>query len=86
VLQYQLKRYNLAHTMPWPLKHIDLMHLSKNILNLQGKQGNKFPKLDELCEHCGIQRNVKHRALDDAIDTMMCAQYLYKDNLLIGVE
>ena len=83
VLRHQLDRYGLWHRMPWPIHSHDLMKISMDVLNLQGKTGNKHPKLVELhTELFGEGFEGAHDALNDAEATMRCAIKLHTDGIL----
>jgi len=73
VLMYNLRRYGLQYRFPWPRYHLDLMLAASDYTGMQGKTGNKPPKLVELHQHLfGEGFSNAHRALDDAKATMNC--------------
>lgn len=83
LLNLTLMRYGLATRFPWPPYQHDLMKIAHDVLNLQGKTGNKYPKLSELHKHLmGEEHSGQHRAGSDAEATMRCAKALCDDGLL----
>lgn len=73
VMMYNLRKYGLQYQFPWPRYHTDLMTASAHALNLQGKTGNKVPKLMELYQHLFNEEfDNAHRAIDDAKATQRC--------------
>lgn len=83
VLMFNLRRYGLQYQFPWPRYHTDLMMAATDYLGMQGKTGNKSPKLRELHEALfGEEFENAHRALDDAKATMRCYQELLKKGVL----
>jgi len=74
LLQYNLRKAGLETRFPWPLIHYDIMKISTTHLGLQGKQGNKWPNLQEL--HTGLFGEGfegAHDAVVDAQHTLNCA-------------
>jgi DNA polymerase-3 subunit epsilon len=83
VLHYNLLAYGLERRMPWPSQHHDLMKASKDLLNLQGKQDQKFAKLTELHTVLfGKSFEGAHDALEDVRATFRCAKALHEKGLL----
>lgn len=83
VLMFNLRRYGLQYQFPWPRYHTDLMMAATDYLGMQGKTGNKPPKLVELHQELfGEGFPDAHRALDDAKATMRCYQELLKRGVL----
>lgn len=66
VLWYQLLKYGLERSFPWPPEDIDVMRLASRELEVQGKRGTKSPKLTEAYEHfVGQSLTDAHNALAD---------------------
>lgn len=82
VLMFNLKRYNLQYQFPWPRLHLDLMTASSDYLGMQGKTGNKNPKLTELYKFLFDEDFPAHRALNDAEATLRCAKELAKRKVI----
>jgi len=74
LLQYNLRKAGLETQFPWPLIHWDIMKISSSHLGLQGKQGNKWPNLQELHTALfGEGFEGAHDAVVDAQRTLDCA-------------
>ena len=83
VLDWNLKRYNLERRFPWPPAQHDLMKASKDLVNMKGKQDQKFPKLVELHQALfGKGFEGAHSAIEDVRATGRCAIELQKQGLL----
>ena len=66
VLWFQLLRYGFERNFPWPPGEIDVMQLAARRLNIQGKRGQKWPKLvDAYTEVFGKSYEGAHDALAD---------------------
>jgi len=86
VLQYQMIRYGVETKFPWPPIHHDVMKIGGDIAGLVGKQGNKYPKLSEMYNHChGRDYDDHHRGLSDAKATMGCWKWLIDNNYVLGL-
>ena len=80
LLMWNLRKYGLEYSFPWPPCHWDVMKISTDILGLQGKTGNKYPTLIEChTELFGEDYPRAHRAIDDAKATMRCFKKLRQD-------
>lgn len=83
VMMFNLRRYGLQYQFPWPRYHTDLMMAATDYLGMQGKTGNKPPKLRELyLALFNEEFDNAHRALDDAKATMRCYQDLLHKGVL----
>ena len=83
LLQFTLRRYGLETRFPWPPFHHDLMKIATDILNLQGKTGNKYPTLMELYVALFDEEFLgAHDAEQDAMATMSCAMKLKEQGYL----
>lgn len=51
VLWHQLTRYGWHQKFPWPTKEVDVMKIAGDVVNMPGRQGNKWPKLGELYKY-----------------------------------
>ena len=77
LLQFNLRRYGLETRFPWPPIQYDIMKCAFNVTNMQGKTGNKYPKLIELyTSFFGEEFTNQHRALEDAQATMKCGLHM----------
>jgi DNA polymerase-3 subunit epsilon len=66
VLWYQLLRYGFERHFPWPPHDIDIMKIASAKLNIQGKRGQKWPKLvDAYRETFGRDYSGAHDAMAD---------------------
>lgn len=66
VMWFQLLRYGFEMSFPWPPHEIDVMQMASKRLNLQGKKGQKYPKLvDAYAETFGKNYENAHDALAD---------------------
>jgi DNA polymerase III epsilon subunit-like protein len=66
VLWYQLLKYGLERTFPWPPITVDVMQLASRKMELQGKKGTKNPSLSEAYRHFyGTEFSGAHDALSD---------------------
>ena len=84
VLDWQMKRYSLQYRFPHPPIYTDIMKISKDFANIQGKQDIKYPKLTELYQILfGKEYSSAHRALSDARATGECARELHKKGILL---
>lgn len=83
LLQFTLRKYGLETRFPWPPFQHDLMKIATDVLNLQGKTGNKPPKLMELnVSLFGTDFEGAHRAEADAEATMNCALKLLEQGYI----
>lgn len=79
VLWWQLLRYGWHARFPWPYKDLDMMALSKDYCNIQGKQGVKPPKLIELHQKLFNEGfSGAHDAMNDVRATVRCAKRLHE--------
>lgn len=78
VLYYQLQRYGFERHFPWPRKEVDVMRLARNHMAMQGKRGNKDPKLTEIYDELFHQSFEAHDALADIRATVRVFQELTK--------
>lgn len=77
VMMFNLRRYGLQFQFPWPRYLTDIMIASTDYLGMQGKTGNKPPKLVELHQALfGEEFQGAHRALNDSVATMRCYREL----------
>lgn len=66
VLWHQLMRYGFEMNFPWPQQDIDVMKLAASHMAMQGKRGNKNPKLSEIYEFLFPMKTYgAHDALED---------------------
>ena len=65
ILWFQLLRYGFERSFPWPRKDLDVMKLASDRLSIEGKRGNKRPKLIEIYEHLFGESFEAHDALED---------------------
>lgn len=83
VLMFNLRKYGLQFRFPWPRFHTDLMLAATDYLGMQGKTGNKSPKLVELYQELfGEGVDNAHRALDDAEATAKSFKELQKRGVI----
>jgi hypothetical protein len=52
-------------------------YLDPSILYVDWKTDKKLPSLDECLKRAGVNTNVTHDALQDAIDTLLCFRAAY---------
>jgi DNA polymerase III epsilon subunit-like protein len=77
VLWHQLLRYNWGQRFPWPSRDLDIMKVSRDVVNIAGKQDVKYPKLEELHHHLfGTKFDMAHDAMADCQATLRCARKL----------
>lgn len=70
VLKHQLDRYGYEMNFPWPSYHIDAMKTAGRVLEMKGKKGTKFPKLEEAYELILKKKLVDaHDAMADVLAT-----------------
>ena len=73
VLMFNLRKYGLQYRFPWPRYHTDLMVAATEYAAMQGKTGNKSPKLVELYKMLfDKELENAHRADHDARATADC--------------
>lgn len=66
VIWFQLLKYGLEKSFPWPPLDVDVMKLASSLMELQGKRGTKNPKLVDAYERfCGKLLADAHNALVD---------------------
>jgi DNA polymerase-3 subunit epsilon len=66
VLWFQLLKYGLERSFPWPPEEIEVMKLTNKVMEQQGKRGTKNPKLQEAYQHfLGTPLIGAHDALSD---------------------
>jgi len=82
VIMFTLQKYSLQYRFPWPRYNIDLMVAATDFLNLQGKTGNKPPKLVELHMALFGKEYDAHRAFNDAEATLNCAIALMEKGVI----
>jgi DNA polymerase III epsilon subunit-like protein len=83
VLWWQLLRYNLQTKFPWPPYELDVMKVSRDIVNIQGKQDLKYPSLWELHQHFfGEGFEWAHDALADCRATARCGKRLFDEGIV----
>ena len=83
VMMYNLRRYGLQYQFPWPRYHTDVMLSANDYLGMQGKTGNKSPKLVELFHHLfNKEFENAHRAINDAQATKDCFQELQRRGVI----
>lgn len=83
ILWYQLLRYGLERKFPWPPREIDVMKVADDFLGLEGKRGNKPPRLMEAYELLhGMKFAGWHNALADVEATLSCLRKLYKEGMV----
>ncbi len=78
LLSYQLRRNKMETMFPWPPIQFDVMVIGRDIMNLPGRNGPKFPKLVEMYSWLFDEDFEAHRALADAKATNRCAMELAK--------
>ncbi len=79
VLWFQLLKYGLERTFPWPPQEIDVMKIANRAMEQQGKRGTKNPKLTEIYEHLfGEPLKGAHNALEDIRATARVYRELVK--------
>lgn len=78
VLWHQLLRYGFERRFPWPRKDLDVMRLAKDHMAMEGKRGNKNPKLVEIYEHLFHETFDAHDALEDIRATARVLRELKK--------
>lgn len=80
VLNWQLKRYGLECSFPWPPEHVDVMELAMKMLRVGSKRGGmKFVKLGEAYEHFTGKKMVDaHDALADIRATAEVLRKVYR--------
>lgn len=65
VLKYQLQRYGLETSFPWPPKELDVMKIARDHFQEKGRRGLKFIKLTDAYERLFHETFDAHDALAD---------------------
>lgn len=82
ILAYWLKENGMEHAFPWPPTHVDVMLIAYEKCNIQGRNGRKYPKLEEAYEAMyGVKMPDAHDAMADVRATIEIAKKIGGEQL-----